>query len=163
MLPKQKGIEISSGKLLSENSDNFFLNAGLVVHSKKGNYMLYVLEYSKETVPYRTNDIAIETYFAEAGYIFNMIANNKKSLMFNVTLSAVAGYESLNRGERLLNDGSLLINESSFVYGAEGRLSVEYYLSDRFSVIASSRTKLLWNTSRDPLRASTGIGLRVNL
>lgn len=163
MLPKQKGIEINSGKLLSENRDNYFVSAGLIVHSKKGNYLLYALEYSREVFPSRISEIPVETITAEAGYSLNLIANRRKSLMVNVILSAVAGYEILNRGERLLDDGSVLMNESSFVYGATGKLNVEIYLSDRFTIVASSRTKILWATSLSQIRPSVGIGLRINL
>jgi hypothetical protein len=163
LLPKQKGIEINTGKLLSENSNNYFLNAGLVVHSQKGNYMLYAMEYSKEMIPYRLKDIAVETYYAEAGYSILLIADYRKSLLLHATLSAIGGYESFNRGEQILFDGSSLNHESAFIYGAGGRLSFEVYLSDRLVMMASARTNLLWNTSRDFSRASVGIGLRINL
>lgn len=163
LLPRQKGIDITTGKLLFANSDNFFLNTGLVVHSKKGNYMLYALEYARQKVPYNIDQIAIETITAEIGYSFNLVADRKKSLMFNYTLSAVAGYESFNDGDHVLKDGSLLLNESSFIYGAGGRLSMEIYVSDRFVLIASGKTKLLWNSSRDIFRPSVSLGLRINL
>ncbi|MBW8523798.1 conjugal transfer protein TraO [Chryseobacterium chendengshani] len=163
MLPKQKGVEITSGLLLSENSYNYFINAGLIVHAKKGNYLLYALEYSREVIPYRTFEIPVETISAEAGYSLNLIGNRKKSLMVNTTLSAVAGYEIINRGESILNDGSVIIHKSSFVYGAAGRISAEIYLSDRFTIIASGRTKILWNTSRNQFTPSVGIGVRINL
>lgn len=163
MLPQQKGIEINAGLLVLENLDNYFFNAGLIVHSKKGNYLLYSLEYSRELLSYRTSEIPVETITAEAGYSLNLISNRKRSLMFNATLSAVAGYEIFNRGERLLDDGSVLINESSFVYGAGGKLTAEIYISDRFTIIASGRTKILLNTSRNQIRPSVGIGLRINL
>lgn len=163
MLPKQKGIEINSGKLFTENLDHYFINAGLIVHSKKGNYMLYALEYSRENIPYQTSEIPVESITAEAAYSFNFIANRGKSLMVNFTLSAVAGYEIINRGDHLLYDGSLLLNDSSLIYGAGGKLSIESYLSDRFTIIVSGRTKVLWNTSRNQIRPSVGIGLRINL
>ncbi len=163
ILPKQKGVEINSGILVSENSDNYFISAGLIVHSKKGNYLLYSLDYSREEIQYRTCKIPMETITAEAGYSLNMIGNRKKSLMINATISAIAGYEIINRDERILFDGSVIINESSLVYGAAGRLTAEFYLSDRFTLIASGRTKILWNTSQNQFTPSVGIGLRINL
>lgn len=163
MLPKQKGVEINSGILVSENSDNYFISAGLIVHSKKGNYLLYSLDYSREAIQYRTSKIPLETITAEAGYSLNMIAIGKKSVMINATISAIGGYEIVNKDKRILFDGSVIINESSFVYGAAGRLTAELYLSDRFTLIASGRTKILWNTSQNQFTPSVGIGLRINL
>lgn len=162
-LPKQKGIEVNVGKLISSNPENLFVNLGLIVHSKKGNYMRYGFEYSREQIPYKVENIAVETFTAEAGYSFNLIANRKKSLLFNSSISGVAGYESVNHGNHVLQDGSLLMNESAFIYGTSGRLSMEIYLSDRFVFIASGKAKLLWNTSRNLFRPSASIGVRINL
>lgn len=163
LLPKQKGIEVNVGKIISRNPENLFVNLGLIVHSKKGNYMRYGLEYCREQITYKVENIAVETITAEAGYSFNLIANRKKSLLFNSTLSGVAGYESVNHGDHVLQDGSLLMNESSFLYGAGGRLSMEIYLSDRFVLIVSGKAKLLWNTSRNLFRPSASVGVRINL
>lgn len=163
MLPKQKGIEINSGIVGSENPDNYFISAGLIVHSKKGNYLLYSLDYSREAIQYRTSKIPLETITAEAGYSLNMFASIQKSVMVNAIISAIAGYEIINRDRRILFDGSVIINESSLVYGAAARLSAEFYLSDRFTLIASGRTKILWNTTQNQVIPSVGIGIRINL
>lgn len=163
MLPSQKGIEINVGLLNDNVSDNYFINAGLIKHSKKGNYMIYSLEYSKNLIPYKTIDIPVENYTAEIGYSFNLIGDRRKSLMLNLTFSALGGYEDVNKGEQLLYDGAKLLNESSLIYGGSGKLSIEMYLSDRIVLTASGKAKLLWNTSLENIRHSAGIGIRFNL
>ncbi|MBD3905381.1 conjugal transfer protein TraO [Chryseobacterium sp. C-2] len=163
MLPKQKGIEVNVGLLNNNISDNYFINAGLIKHSKKGNYVIYSLEYSKNSIPYKTIDIPVENYTAEIGYSFNVIADRRKSLMFNVSFSALGGYEDVNKGEQLLYDGAKLLNKSSMIYGGSGKLSIEMYLSDRIVLIASGKTKWLWNTSLEKIRPSAGLGIRFNL
>lgn len=163
MIPKQKAIEVSSGTLLKKHHENYFVNLGLVVYAKKGNYFLYSLEYSKIINDYKTFKIPIENYLGEFGYSLNIISNNTKSLMINSSISAVGGYEQINKEETYLPDGALLRNESSFIYGASGRLSLELYLSDRFVLVGYGKTRILWNTSLESLKPSMGFGLRINL
>lgn len=163
MLPHQKGIEMNAGSLLKEASETFFINAGLIIHCKKGNYLALSLEYGQEKIKYKSLKIPIDTYFAEGGYSFKVISNRQKSLMFNVTVSAVAGYEDINKDNRMLYDGAKLLDESSFVYGAGAKFSIETYLSDHFVLLAFAKTRLLWNTSREQFRPAVGLGIRINL
>lgn len=163
MIPNQKSIEINSGLFIKKDSESYFINTSLVIFSKKGNYMLYSLEYSKNSVPYKSIKIPVENYTAEVGYSFNILANRTKSFMVNTSLSAMGGYEYINQGEDLLYDGTKLLNESSFIYGMGAKLSLETYLSDHIAIIASTRARLLFKTSQDQLVSSIGIGLRINL
>ena len=163
MIPKQKAIEISSGTLLKKHQNNYFVNFGFVVYAKKGNYFLYSLEFSKSITDYKTFKIPIENYLGEVGYSLNIISNNTKSLMINSSIFAVGGYENINRDKTDLPDGALLRNESSFIYGASGRLSLELYLSDRFVLLGYGKARMVWNTSLESLRPSVGLGLRINL
>lgn len=83
--------------------------------------------------------------------------------MINCSISAVGGYEQINRDKTGLPDGALLKNESSFTCGASGQLSVELYLSDRFVLLGYGKPRILWKTSLENLRPSVGLGLRINL
>lgn len=163
MLPRQKALEINSGLLLKKSSGDYFLNIGLLIFSRKGNYKIYTAEYSRITIPYKATKINIESYTVEVGYSFNLLGNPTKSLMFNTTLSAVGGYEYINTGNELLYDGAKLLDKSSFIYGASTKLNIETYVSDRITVTASGRIKLLFNTSQDHAQISMGIGIRFNL
>lgn len=163
MIPKQKAVEVSTGTLLKKYHENYFVNLGLVVYAKKGNYFLYSLDYSKSIISYKTFRIPIENYLGEIGFGLNLISNSTKILMINSSISAVGGYEQVNKDETDLPDGALLNNESNFIYGASGRLSVEIYLSDMFVLIGYGKVRMLWNTSLESLRPSVGLGLRINL
>ncbi|MBD3906084.1 conjugal transfer protein TraO [Chryseobacterium sp. Ch-15] len=163
MLPKQKGIEIGAGLVNDKISKNHYFNAAFIRHSKKGNYMIYSLEYSKNSISYKMIDIPVKGYTVEIGYSFNLIADRRKSFMINLTFSALGGFEDVNKGKQLLFDGSKLLNESSMIYGGSGKMSIEIYLSDRIVLIASGKTKLLWSTTLEKIRPSAGLGIRFNL
>ncbi|MDQ8141533.1 conjugal transfer protein TraO [Chryseobacterium sp. CFS15] len=163
MLPKQKSIGINTGLLLKKSSGNYFFNTDFIIYSKKGNHSIYSFEYSRQIISYKTADVPVENYSLEVGYSFNLIADRTKSFLINSTISATGGYENINKGETLLYDGALLLNESSLVYGGSARLSIETYLSDRIVLTGFYKAKIVWNTSLEKIRPSVGLGFKINL
>ncbi|MGE8512957.1 MAG: conjugal transfer protein TraO [Chryseobacterium culicis] len=162
MIPGQKGIEINFGFLKKEISDHYFFNLEYIYYSQKGNYGIFGFEYGINSIRYSAIKVPVEDYTVDAGYSFNLMADHKKRVMLNATLSAVGGYENINNGGRILYDGAEVLNESSFIYGGGGRISLETYLSDHLVVVFSGRAKYLLGTSLDRIRPSMGMGLRFN-
>lgn len=163
MLPRQKGLEINAGTMSNENPGrNYYLNIGMTVNGKNGNYKLWALEYSHQYYKYKDLRLPQETYTAEGGYSFFLMGDTGKNITLNAAISGVIGYESINRGDDLLFDGAKIVSEDNFIYGAGGRLSFETYLSDRFVLVLQGRIKALWGTDLDQFRPSAGVGLRFN-
>lgn len=164
LIPKQKAVEVNAGLLLNDfKNKNYFISTSLTIQSGKGNYSFIGLEYLRKSENYKTITMPIETYIAEAGYSFNLITDRKKNVLLNFSLSALAGFENINKGEKVLFDGAMILTDSSFVYGAGGKISVEVYVSDRLVLVPHIKTKVLWNISRDLFRPSAGFGIRINL
>lgn len=163
MLPKQKGLEVNTGTLSDDHSGrNYYLNIGMTINGKNGNYQLWALEYTQQYDEYKDLRLPQETYTGEGGYSFFLLGDARKNITLNVAITGVLGYESINRGETLLYDGAKILSEDNFIYGAGGRLSFETYLSDRFVLILQGRTKVLWGTDLEQFRPSAGLGLRFN-
>lgn len=162
MLPKQRGLEINAGILSKEANENYYLNAMLTVNGKNGNYWLWGAEYTHQFADYRDLQIPLEAYTGEVGYSLQLLGDARKTITLNAALTAVAGYETINRGKAILRDGSTILNEDNFIYGAGGRLSLETYLSDRFVLLLQGRAKVVWGTDLKQFRPSAGIGLRFN-
>lgn len=162
MLPKQKGLEINAGMLSKDISDNYYLNLTLTVNGKNGNYWIWGAEYAHQLSGYRDVQIPLETYTGEVGYSLQLLGDARKTVTLNAGLTAVAGYETINRSEAMLPDGSTILERDNFVYGTGGRLTLETYLSDRFVLLLQGRTKVLWGTGLKQFRPSAGIGLRFN-
>lgn len=163
MLPKQKGLEVNAGTLSDDYPGrNYYLNIGMTLNGRNGNYQLWVLEYTLQYDAYKNLRIPLETYTAEGGYSFFLLGDARKNITLNAAITGVLGYESINRGEALLYDGAKILTEDNFIYGAGGRLSFETYLSDRFVLILQGRTKVLWGTDLEQFRPSAGLGLRLN-
>lgn len=163
MLPKQKGLEISTGVLSDDKIGNdYYISLGMTVNGKNGNYQLWALQYTHQYHNYKDLYIPQETYTAEAGYSFFLLGDVRKNITLNAAITGVVGYENINRGEAMLYDGAKILSEDNFIYGAGGRLSFETYLSDRFLLVLQGRTKVLWGTDLQQFRPSAGLGLRFN-
>ena len=163
MLPKQKGLEVNAGVLSNDKIGNdYYINMTMTVNGKNGNYQLWALEYAHQYYQYKDLRIPQETYTAEGGYSFFLLGDARKNITFNAAITGVVGYESINRGEEMLFDGSKIVSEDNFIYGAGGRLSFETYLSDRFVLVLQGRTKVFWGTDLKQFRPSAGVGLRFN-
>lgn len=163
MLPKQKGLEVNAGVLSDDKIGNdYYLNIGMTVNGRNGNYQLWALEYTHQYLDYKETRIPQETYSAEGGYSFFLLGDARKNITLNAGITGVVGYESINRGEVELYDGAKIISEDNFIYGAGGRLTFETYVSDRFVISLQGRTKVLWGTDLRQFRPSVGVGLRFN-
>lgn len=163
MLPKQKGLEITAG-LLSEDkkTTDYYISAAMTINSKKGNYQLWGFEYSQKQHAYKSTRIPQETYTVEGGYSFFLLGDAQKNIGLNFGLTAIMGFERLNRDEKMLYDGAEMISENNFIYGAGGRLNLETYLSDRIVLLIQARKRVYWNTDMEQFRPSLGLGLRFN-
>jgi hypothetical protein len=162
-LPRQKGIDINMGTLSNvDPNKNYYLNIGMIVNAKNGNYQLWALEYSNQYYPYKHLKIPHETYTAEGGYSFLLLGDTRRNITLNAIFTAVAGYESINHGKNTLYDGAKILDKDNFIYGGGGRLSVETYLTDHFVLLLQGRTKIMWGTDIKQFRSSAGVGIRFN-
>lgn len=163
MLPKQKGLEISTGILSKDKIGNdYYLYIAMTVNGKNGNYQLWALEYTHQYHKYKNIRIPQETYTAEGCYSFFLLGDSRKNITLNAGITGVVGYERINRNDAILYDGAKILNDNNFIYGAGGRLSLETYLSDQLVLTLQGRTKVLWGTDLEQFRQSTGVGLRFN-
>src|SRR5690606_14871796 len=162
MVPGQTGLEVSAGMLSKEISGNYYLNLTLTVNGKGGNYWIYGAEYTHWLTGYRDIRIPLENYTGAIGYSIQLLSDAGKTVTLNAGITAIGGYETINRGEVLLYDGSRILDKDHFIYGAGGRLSFETYLSDRCVLKLQRRYKVLWGTDLKQFRPSAGMGLRFN-
>lgn len=163
-IPKKKGIEVNFGvSSTSKIGHDYYTNLGFTINGKNGNYLLWALEYTHEYDSYKNTLIPHETYTIEGGHSFLLLSDSRKNIILNLALTALAGYESFNRGITLLDDGAKILNEEKFIYGTGGRLSVEIYLTDYLVFLLQGRTKMIWGTDLQQFQPSVGFGLRYNL
>ena len=69
----------------------------------------------------------------------NFLSDRKKTFFLSLGLSALAGYETSNWGDKLLPDGSTLTDKDGFVYGGALTLELESYITDRVVFLINAR------------------------
>lgn len=162
MLPGQKGLEVSGGLLSKSVARDYFVNLTLTSNSKSGNYWIWRAEYSHQLVDYRALQIPLETYTGEIGYSVKLLADSRKNIALNSGIIAIAGYETINKGDSILFDGAKIISRDNFIYGGGLDLSLETYISDHFVFVLHGRSNLVWGTDLKLFRPSAGLGIRYN-
>ena len=143
-LPKMRGIEVKAGL---NGADGYVLGATLSSYAKGGNKWVYGVEYLQSNHGYRNRTIPAAQFTAEGGYYYNFLSDAKKVVFFYAGASALAGYETVNWGEKTLYDGARLNNKDAFVYGCAATLEMEVYLADFIALTASLRERFLWGGS----------------
>ena len=156
-LPKMRGIELKVGL---NGADGYVLGAALSSYAKGGNKWVYGVEYLQTNHGYRNTTIPAAQFTVEGGYYYNFLSNTKKVVFFYAGASALAGYETVNWGEKTLYDGARLNNKDAFVYGCAATLEMELYLADFIALTASLRERFLWGGSMGVCHTEYGIGVK---
>ena len=156
-LPKMRGIGLKAGL---NGADGYVLGATLSSYAKGGNKWVYGVEYLQTNHGYRNTTIPAAQFTAEGGYYYNFLSDAKKVVFFYAGASALAGYETVNWGEKTLYDGARLNNRDAFVYGCAATLEMEVYLADFIALTASLRERFLWGGSMGVCHTEYGIGIK---
>ena len=109
---------------------------------------------------YRDASIPRAQFTAEGGYYLKFLSDPTKTVFLSVGGSALAGYETVNWGERILYDGSRLLAKDAFVYGGAITLELEAYVTDRIVLLAAIRERVLWGSSLDLFTTQFGLGVK---
>ena len=156
-LPKMQGIELRAG--LNEQ-DGYVLGAALSSYARGGDKWVNGVEYLKTSHGYRSTTIPAAQFTAEGGYYFKVLSDARKIVFLYAGASALAGYESVNWGEKVLHDGSTLHDRDAFIYGGALTLDVEFYVADRIALLANLRERCLWGGDTRKFHTQWGVGIK---
>lgn len=140
---------------------DFYTDVDICVYSVKSSRWIAGLGYRNKKYAYRTIHISQEQFTAEGGYQYCCVSDRSRTFFLYFGGSATIGYETVNRNERLLYDGAMLRNVSSFVYGGVLHLEAEAYLCDRITAFIDVRERCLWGGSAGKFHTQFGAGLRI--
>ena len=143
-------------------------NKGEKVHLKqlafhrcqKRNKWVFGGEYLLKNNPYKDGKIPVAQFTAEGGYYFKILSDARKIVFVYAGASALAGYESVNWGEKVLHDGSTLHDRDAFIYGGALTFDVEFYVADRIALLANLRERCLWGGDTRKFHTQFGVGIK---
>ncbi|WP_443776690.1 conjugal transfer protein TraO [Alistipes ihumii] len=166
-LPGRVGIQLSGGSdggfLLRNEHGAWRFHAGLscIRYGSRGRYWEFGAGYLRKDYVYRDALVPKAQLTVEAGYFIPLVRGCRDKMALTAGLSALAGYETSNRGRKQLYDGATLTDPDCFVYGGALSVQAEGYLSDRFAVLLQMRERLLGGSSITRFHTLLGIGIRV--
>jgi len=117
-------------------------------------------EYLLKNNPYKDGKIPVAQFTAEGGYYFKVLSSPRKIVFVYAGASALAGYESVNWGEKVLHDGSTLHDRDAFIYGGAVTLDMEFYVADRIALLANLRERCLWGGDTKKFHTQWGLGIK---
>lgn len=161
-LPKMQGIEVNGSFVDGKPLDAAFCGGvALSTYTKNGCKWVFGGEYLQRKYGYSDTTIPIAQFTAEGGYYKKLLTDASKTLFVYGGVSALAGYESVNWGETLLDDGARLTDKDAFIYGGALTLNIEVYLSDRLALMGNVRERCLWGNDTGLFHTQYGIGLKL--
>ena len=163
-LPKMQGIEVRANMVdgfnPGGNDRGYSLGAVLSTYTKGGNKWVFGGEYLLKNKPYKEEKIPVAQFTAEGGYYLKVLSDARKTLFVYAGASALAGYETVKWGDKVLPDGALLRDKDAFIYGGALTLDVEFYVADRIALLANLRERCLWGNSTGHFHTQFGLGVK---
>ncbi|NDV64686.1 conjugal transfer protein TraO [Bacteroides sp. 224] len=165
-LSDMRGLEIRSGMVDGFHSKDkhnelgYYFGAAMTTYTRNANKWVFGAEFLHRYYPYKDGRLPLSQFTGEGGYYYKFLSDHSKTVFFSIGASALAGYETINWGEKLLYDGATIRNEDNFLYGGAITLEMEVYLADRIILLLSGRERALWGTSADKFHFQFGFGLK---
>jgi len=160
-LPKMKGVELRGGFAGGSKSPlNYYTGIAVSGYTKKANRWVVGAEYLLKNYDYRGTSISRAQFTAEGGYYLKFLSDPTKTFFLSIGGSALAGYETVNWGGRILYDGSRLLAKDAFVYGGAVTLELETYITDCIVLLASVRERALWGSSLGVFSTQFGLAVK---
>lgn len=108
-------------------------------------------------------DIPYNNYLLNVGYFTPVFSNRQNSFSVFVGGGLSVGYETVNKGNTELSDGSLLVSKNQFLYGPYLGVSPDISLSDEFSLIVPMDLFYHFGSDLGGIQFLIGIGARYYL
>lgn len=168
LIPKQKGIEVMGSLPIVKGEklfarDNFGLGLSLTRYLKRENYAFMGMDYVQQNMPYRDYGVKLKDALLHLGYMHPIMSDNGKNVLLYGGVSALGGYEEINKDRQFLPDGAKLLDRSRFVYGGALHLSIECFLSDNVLLLFKGQGRILFGTDVHRFRPALSAGIRFNL
>ena len=161
-LASMRGLQVTAGSVNALNYDKgFHTGIAFSQYTKRTDRLVFGFEYLEKSHSYKDITVPQSQFTVDAGYYLKFISNARKWLFVSVGASGMAGYETVNWGEKLLFDGATLENKDKFLWGAALTLETEIYLIDRLVLLVNIRERLLSGSSIGNLNTQFGLGIKV--
>lgn len=165
-LPGQTGLELrlggvdDFGRNVRHLRGNFQIGLALSRYNRNRSRWVVGADYVKKHYAYKETAVPKEQFTAEAGCLFPFLSDRGRNVFLSAGLSALAGYERVNRNGRLLYDGATLLHKGAFIYGFAPAFEMEAYLTDRWAFLFNVRQCVFFGSSVGHFHTVVAVGLK---
>ncbi len=118
-------------------------------------------EYLQTYKPYgEKGRIPVAQFTGEAGYNIHIVSDYSQTFHLYGGVSALGGYETVNRGKSVLKDGSTIKAKDAIVYGGALALQADFYLSDKIALTANVKERFVFGNSTGHFHTQYGVGVK---
>lgn len=163
-LPGQTGLQLTLGGVddfgrnVRHLRGNFQAGLALSRYNRNRSRWVFGVDYVKKHYAYKETAVPKEQFTAEAGCLFPFLSD--RNTFLSAGLSALAGYERVNRNGRLLYDGATLLHKGTFIYGFAPAFEMEAYLTDRWAFLFNVRQRVFFGSSVGHFHTVVAAGLK---
>lgn len=166
-LPGMSAVEVRADMVngfYTGNSRNCGYNLGVfysVIKGNNANTWSFGGEYLQTYKPYgEKGRIPVAQFTGEVGYNLHIVSDYSQTFHLYSGVSALAGYETVNWGDKVLSDGSTIHAKDAFIYGGSVTLSADFYLSDHVALGAHLKEKFIFGNDTGHFLFAYGIHLK---
>ena len=157
-LPAMRGVEVMGG--IIETTKGFHVQAGFSKYTFKKNRWFANASYLQRNYGAQTGTVPASQFAAGGGYYLRLVWDYTQSAVLSVGAAGLLGYETVNWNAKTLANGAQITNGDSFIYGFEACLEFEYYIDDRYALLASVKQRGCGGSSVRMFHTLFGIGIK---
>ena len=165
-LPGMHSLELRAGMAdgwyssSGRSTTGYYFGAAMNRYARNASKWVVGAEYLCRNYPYKAGSVPIAQFTGEGGYYYRLLADGSRTFFLYLGGSALAGYETVNWGEKRLYDGATIRSRDRFLYGGAITLEADIYLTDRIAHSLSGRERVLWGTTTGHFHTQFGVGLK---
>ncbi len=161
-LPGQQGVQLTVGTVNGiKLKKAFYGGMAVSTYTQNDSRWVFGAEFLQKQLDYSQIQIPVAQFTGEAGYYYSFLADPSKTFLLSIGASGLAGYETINWGNKLLFDGATLLNKDAFVYGGALTLELETFITDRIILLVNARERVLWGSSVGKFSTQLGTGIKI--
>lgn len=143
-----------------QDNSGLYWNAAYSWFTKRGTYWKVGYNGSIKYISSGPDLVNVNRQLVEGLIYLPILHNQGRDFFINVGIGPNIGYEFVNNGRSTLSDGSLVLDNNSFVYGLAAGVDGEIFLSDRIVFLLSVKERWLPQSDLKRFHMNMGAGIK---
>ena len=159
------GVQVRAGlvdgfHMTKGDKQAYSFGLSMNVYTRNANQWVFGAEYLEKKIAYKDILLPIQQYTIDVGYYHTLYVLPSHTFYLLAGVSGMGGYEQVNRGKKILFDGSSIENEDHLLGGGALTLELESFLSDNFIFTITARERMLFGSTTGKFHFQLSLGLK---